>query len=145
MKKTGIILAVLMFFSSTLFAQTAVSVPSQFAGTWSAEVLEETLKALDIQSFMIMEISKNGTWVLSVQFFAYSQQGRDALGNIGMKNGYTQVASSGVVTAANSVEIVLAQLGANEIFDRGTLDSNNRLVFSDKSSYWTRGEPQPRQ
>jgi hypothetical protein len=131
----------IMSANAVVFSQTAVTVPDNFIGTWWADVSKETDVPEGLQLLTLIEIKRDGTWVMSAKLTAYKQNTIQAFTANGFTNPYVQIAASGYITAANSVEMVMARLGETREFDRILFDGNGIVIASMRNVHFTKNEP----
>ena len=138
MKKFIFIMVILFFYTSVGFTQTAVRVPSEFIGVWSADY---SYSIGDLKFFPRIVIHEDGAWILGIKYFAINQAGHEKLSEMGLESGSIQNSTTGVVTSASSVGIILTELGRNVAFATCIIDGNN-LSISGLYFPFKRGEPQ---
>jgi hypothetical protein len=144
MKKCVIFTFLLVFLVYVaLFSQTPVNIPANFIGTWWYDASKVTNVPDGIQSLLLMEIKRDGTWISSAKLKAYNQNGLNFLEKKGFTNGQIWIVDSGYVTGATSVEIVLTRVGENKVYDRFKIDGNDivdierrRLVKDEPQIRW---------
>lgn len=150
MKKMTMIFAtavLLLAGGAALYAQTAVSVPRQFVGTWSLEMEAESMNPVGIQMFAVMEITQTGNFIMNVKLYAFNQQGRDIMASQGWTQGGTVQNGliTGIIVGATATEITLHGTTKTSTDETMRLDGNMLVsVLSTSVARFTKGVLQPR-
>jgi hypothetical protein len=142
--KKNVLFAIVFVFTVnvTIFSQKAVNVPSNFVGTWWVDVSQQANFPNGLQALLSIEIKRDGTWIERFEIIAYNQTGINFLTERGLTNGSTEIVSSGYVTGATSVEIVLTEVGEAKVFDRLKIDGND-IIDTDRIR-WTKDKAKVR-